>query len=454
MKRYTRDTTQDTGIYDYDNSFPRVIKFGSDVFRSLIPSPPYFQSLNNVILTTAINPQDVILNQETALISSPVVKTNRKQVPLDSVLMISPARYSETVRSPYLNFEDIFFDASPTDTMFSIGCPDSSSGSSICSSNSQEGLSPTEKFNFEESLPPSSAILQSQLNNSSLDYLIKNNSFIEEIKSSLTVEQQQYINSGVTKLTSTYSCTTTSSKPKESFDLATPDFSHDHSVYQPDLTAYADIFKDNDGYEYSCSDFSISVSDCSYNDGVMSDLENGLDDEDSQPLYPSTEKSETRLRSLLNILNNLNNGKDFSNIQNTLEQVKAEYISEITNAFIYNHQSPRDGKLTDLCSSVIKAYNSANRIVTKYSAEKGCTEVQEISRKRKVVVTKKHQNEKATKKNISRSPQQRKKNRKNYDPDSITALMDCFLKNNGKAPSNESRRTLAEITGKSDIQSK
>ncbi|KAG2200628.1 hypothetical protein INT47_007372 [Mucor saturninus] len=453
---------QATEIHDYDGSSSRVMRFGSDVYSPLLPPSICNQS-------TAINPQDVILNRDTTFLASSMARNNKKQAPItDGTLMISPTGYIETVRTPYLNFNDIFFNTSPTGMMFSIDCPNSSSDSSICSNSSQSGLaSPTKEF---ISLPPSSTILQSQLDNNSLDYFIKNNSFIENIKSSLTVEQQQYITSSMTALSTTYSCATTSpSKIRESYDLNTPDVSHDLNIYQPDLTAYEDIFGNDDKIKFSSSssDSGTAISRISFDDDLESDSQMNLslygggdkDEEAHEPYYVSTGRSETRLKSLLNILDDINSDTNISNVISALDHVRSEYISEITIAFIKIHQSPADDEFTVLCASVIKAYNSANRNVTKFSAYIGCTDVQKtpvINKKGKKIniknPAKKYTKQTFTKKETNCSLQQEKRSRKNYDPKSINVLMDWYLKNNGKAPSGKSRQILSEKTGKSDVQ--
>lgn len=434
---------QTTELHDYSGGSSKFIRFGSDVFSPLL-------SPSACNLSTAINPQDVILNRDSTVLA----KLDKKQVfTVESASIISPTGYTETVRTPYLNFNDIFFDTSPAELMFSIDCPNNDSDSSVCSNRSQSILaSPTEEF---MSLPPSSAILQSQLYNHSSDYFIRNNSFIEEIKSSLTVEQQQYITSSMTRFSSTYSCASPS-KMKESYDLITPDLSHALNIYQPDLTAYDDIFekKNRNYFSDSDSDSGTAISSSPYDDGFKNDKKMDLD------FYRDGGEDETRLKSLLNILEDINYCTNFSSIRSKLDQVRTEYISEITVAFIKIHQSPVDDEFTVLCSSVIEAYNSANRNVTKYSAKAGCTDVQMTpvtNKKRKKIDAKDttdYKKQKLNKKVQDHSLQQEKKTRKNYDPKSINALMDWYLSNDGKAPSGKSRQILSHKTGKSEVQSK
>lgn len=85
-------------------------------------------------------------------------------------------------------------------------------------------------------LPPSSVILQSELNKSSLEYFITNNSFLEEIKFSLSIEHQ--FNSGLTNLSHLLQpCTTATNNNNNSqqFDIS-------HSLLQQQNTSFFELF--------------------------------------------------------------------------------------------------------------------------------------------------------------------------------------------------------------------
>lgn len=126
-------------------TFSKVIKFRGDLFSPVIPPSSCLETINNKLnISTAINPQDIVLaqNQTTRIAVTAVTgmdyekEEEEKENTTRTVYAISPTGFVETVRSPYsAKFGHTLFDTSSDDDypMFSIDC---SSGSNIPTNNS------------------------------------------------------------------------------------------------------------------------------------------------------------------------------------------------------------------------------------------------------------------------------------------------------------------------------
>lgn len=484
----------------------KVIRFGSDLFSPLIPP----LTTSN---TTAVNPQDIILNREAVLplssektndiyqssLTSISSKVPENEIYFGNAIAIGPAGYIETVLSPYSNFEDIFFDVTTPDSSFSIECKSNDDSNDVIhvhknlcepfitnSDTFKMRSTSDEESNFGYILPPSSAILQSQLDNSSLDYFISNNSFIEEIKSSFSIEQQQYINSGMTNLSSTVPCTTTPpSLTTESDDLITPNYLESVNKLQPDVTFYDGMFENCTSEDESDNCYSTMVSPST--NYLDQDNDDYIMKSQSPIVKKDDEHIKERLQALLSELNNLiEMGKDCSIAH--LEDIKKEYISEISDATICcNSRTPVDDSKDwneNLYIAIIKSYNKINDKIghfpTKTNAQTNMKKVEKSSdcsnpakqekaasnkkrklhdKKTEVDIERSLNKRKAWKRDTSRKVDNRysedvKKSRKNYNTDTINVLMDWYLENDGKPPTAESKQYLADLTRKTDIQSK
>lgn len=482
----------------------KVIRFGSDLFSPLIPP----LTTSN---TTAVNPQDIILNREavfplylektsdfyqSSLTSTPS-KVRENEIYSNSAIAIGPAGYIETVRSPYSNFEDIFFDVTTPDSSFSIECKSNDVSNDIirghndlCEPSMANSNTFTMRSNSDEesnlgyALPPSSAILQSQLDNSSLDYFISNNSFIEEIKSSFSIEQQQYINSGMTNLSSTVLCTTTPpSLTTKSDDLITPNYLESVNILQPDVTSYHGMFENCTSEDESDNCYSTMVSPST--DYLDEDSDNNTIKSLSPIVKKDDDHTKGRLQALLCEINRLIDMGDDCSIAH-LEDMKKEYISEISDAITYSTSWPpvndNKDKKESLYFAIINSYNKINEnighISTKTNRHPNIKKARKNSdfsnpakrekttsnKKRKLLdknievdVESRLYKRKAWKRDASKKVNDRhsedvKKSRKNYNTDTINVLMDWYLENEGKPPTAESKQYLADLTGKTDIQ--
>ncbi|CAO3619718.1 unnamed protein product [Mucor hiemalis] len=466
------------------SALSKVMRFGSDLFSPLIP--PLTTSI-----TSAVNPQDIILNRETVL---PLYLQNINDdhqsslIPLNNAVAIGPAGYIETVRSPYSSFGDIFFDVTTPDSSFSIECKsDDSNGGNIhgrvklCEPLTRNSdtfamrSSSDEEPSLGYTLPPSSAILQSQLDNSSLDYFIRNNSFIEEIKSSFSMEQQQYINSGMTNSSSTMPCTTMPlSLTTRSDDMITPNYLESVNILQPDVTIYDGMFENSASEDESDNFFSITVS--------PSTKYFSLDEEDDDNTMksknlPVDEKGDEHIKEkLISLLRELNILNEMESNCSTvcLEEIKKKYTSEINDAFVCSSSwttvNDKEDNLKNLYFAIIKSYNAINDKLVPILARTNVKKVGNISdcsirvsdKKRKLSekntdVERKRYKRKTVKKDIPRKVDNKynedvRKSRKNYNSDTINILMDWYLENDGKPPTAESKQNLSDLTRKTDIQ--
>lgn len=438
------------------------IGLGCNFFDPSVPpsAQQHFKARNNS--TVAINPQDVILNKNSTISYHLNVADYQMEDYLFKNMIDPTGCYNETEHPFYSSFSDTLFNDPPSDLMFSVGCPEEtfSSSSSICSIPTRRLSSTTDSIESEEeliSLPPSAAILQSELNRSSLDYFIANNSFIEEIRSSISLEQQQYINSGMAKTAPSHTrVTNTSATVKEkAYDLVS---STDCTNLYFQQTSYDDIFENEESQD-KCHD--PSNNDCISNEDTdETEIAEHVVDEENE--YHSSKEYKNRVTALLQRLNvfiNENKGHDSSNFQ----EIKREYNDEINNVFKYKdllsdtqvlkENSEQSRKLGKLYTSIFNTYGKANLKIdnTKGMNKEGSTNVQ-VNGKRKHCVTEMR----TPNKRICYSSQEKseKKSRKNYGPDVVNALMDWYLNNNGGTPSNKEKHVLAEITGKSSTQSK
>jgi hypothetical protein len=143
----------------------------------------------------------------------------------------------------------------------------------------------------------------------------------------------------------------------------------------------------------------------------------------------ASQTAETRLIKLITELNDLIQAQvSFTKYNNTFRKIRKEYKKEIQCAFdndnnIYHTEIRR---LRGMAHEKLKTKESSRR-----------------SKKRK------RQAEEENPINDSN-----RKTRKNYQVDTIDLLMDWFLVNHGKAPSNQCKKELAEKTAKSIVQSK
>jgi hypothetical protein len=353
-------------------TYSKVMRFGTDLFSPIIPPPLYISNAKTNATTTAINPQDIISTQnQTCNISKSPQSffSNKDEIGLGfGAYTVTHNGYIEGVKSPYSKLGDVFLDVS-SDDLFSINSGsssnDSSSNNSICST-------------MESSLPPSSAIFQSELNSSSLDFFISNNSFIEEIKSSLSVEQQHYIiNSSVTSLSP---CMTPFTGNNFMIDTS----------YDPtqDSNLYNDIFDEEKSYNrlsYSSSQYQIA---CEEEEIAEEDIINKLEYHDQKLNITTCEQTiESDIKQEEDKSLNIKSSRKKRKRSNKNEEEETTQADNIKY----------DGHFTTFTY---------------------------------------------------------KKSRKNYNEDTINLLMDWYLQNNGKAPSNPTKKMLAEMTGKSEIQSK
>ncbi|KAG2237906.1 hypothetical protein INT48_002211 [Thamnidium elegans] len=376
--------------------------------------------------------------------------------------MIDPTEcYIETEQPFYLSFNDTLFNDLPSsDLMFSVKCPEEtfSSSSSICSIPTRRSSSTAHPIVPEEesiSLPPSAAILESELNRSSLDYFIANNSFIEEIRSSISLEQQQYINSGMARMTPSHiGVTNPSTTVKEkAYDLISSTDCNSLYFLQ---TAHNDIFENEESQDKYCHP---SNNNCLWDEDIdQTGITENLVDEGGE--YYSSKEYENRVSSLLQRLNHFiheNKDRDSSAFQ----EIKREYNLEINHLFKYKdllsgtqilkEDSEQNHKLGKLYTSIFKAYGKANLKVdnTKSMNKEGSTSVR-VNEKRKKCDTERRTPNKRIRYSIQEKYE--KKSRKNYGPNVVNTLMDWYLNNDGGTPTNKEKQVLAEITGKSSIQ--
>ncbi|KAI9275248.1 hypothetical protein EDC94DRAFT_592517 [Helicostylum pulchrum] len=409
----------------------------------------HFKVRNNS--TVAINPQDIILDKNRRVSYHP----NAADYQMEDYLfknMIDPTGcYNETEQPFYSSFSDTLFNDSPSsDLMFSVGCPEEtfSSSSSISSIPTRRSSSTTDSIVPEEeliSLPPSAAILQSELNRSSLDYFIANNSFIEEIRSSISLEQQQYINSGMARMTPSHTGVTNPSTTvkEKAYDLIS---STDYTNLYFHQTAYDDIFENEESRDKY---YNPSNTDCTSNenkDGTEI-KEHSVDEGDEYYCSKEYENRVTALLQRLNVFIYENKDHDSS----TFQEIKREYRDEINDVFKYKdllsdtqilkENSEQSRKLGKLYTSISNAYG---RINLKINNTKGMNEEEKNCVTERLTPNKR----------IRYSSQEKieKKSRKNYGPDVVNVLMDWYLDNDGSTPSNKEKQVLAERTGKSSTQ--
>jgi hypothetical protein len=283
------------------------------------------------------------------------------------------------------------------------------------------------------------------------------------------VEQQQYINSGMTNSSSSNQCTTTSpSFTTVSYDIITRTYSDSLNFH---LTLYDDIFENNaseDDESDHC--FSILIS-------PTSDYISLGEDDDDNATVKSTESTEEEIQNTYNLkisrlqslLEDLSNYNQQNNNSNDLEEIKNKYILEINDAFVYNKKEDSEG-LKKLYTAIIKSYKKANTSSKKKtmiadSLKSDNSQTDQKTRKRKCSSNspdeRSHPKKKTFKKvNMTATEEEPtmneeiKKSRKNYNSDTIDTLMNWYLVNDGKPPTNESKQSLAKLTGKSNIQSK
>ncbi|KAI9364339.1 hypothetical protein BD770DRAFT_469493 [Pilaira anomala] len=384
--------------------------------------------INNI--TMAINPQDIILNSND---SNSYYRRNHyfeNTSPDPSGYFMKTEQQQQPL---YLNFNDNIINDTLDDLMFSIPCPEESfsSSSSICSLPTRRSSStddtPEQQNQPEPFLPPSAAILQSELDKSSLDYFIANNSFIESIRSSIPIDQQKYINSGVANLTPIYSAGVTATEKVETYDLSQKDTNH--SFLHQDNDAYNDMFEKSRDHSFSVDQTEITE-------------EEGEEDDD----ITVEEQHKTRVISLMIKLKHLNRSSHtdrnkYNHLSSLLEDIKRDYNVELNHVFKYaDAPSTENFELRELYTSIFKSYVEAK---LKIDDTKTCS-TNVTNKKRKAC---------GTENDCSTSVQQQgKKSRKNYKSDVILILMDWYLKHNGKIPNSKDRQALSKETGKSMAQ--
>lgn len=415
--------------HHHDNGTDKNI---SELPSKLFNSPQQPRFINNI--TMAINPQDIILNGND---SNSYYHRNHY---FENTLPDPSEYFMETQQQHplYLNFNDNLINHTPDDLMFSIPCPEESfsSSSSICSlptrrSSSTDGT-PEQQNQPEPFLPPSVAILQSELDKSSLDYFIANNSFIEGIRSSIPIDQQKYINSGVANLTPIYSAGVTATEKVETYDLSQKNTNH--SFFHQANDAYNDVFEKSRDHSF-------------FDDQTEITEEEEEEEEDGDSTIE--EQHETRVISLMVELKHLNRSSNtgrnrYSYLSSLLEDIKRDYNVELNHVLKYaDAPSTENPELRELYTSIFKSYIEAK---LKIDDTKACS-TNVTNKKRKACDT---ENDCSA----SVQQQQGKKSRKNYKSDVIFILMDWYLKHNGKIPNNKDRQALSKETGKSMAQSK
>lgn len=381
----------------------KVMRFGYELFSPVIPPPTTTLNAGSMPMDdipAAVNPQDIIITSNRDTNITPISNNNRHWFQLSSEQRTVIFRGSDALA----------IIGGPNGHIETVRSPYSSLGDKFLSTTEDNRNKLPSPITFNEGifnygkLLPSSSISQSEIifDGNPLGFFDENSALVE-----------QHINSGITNSSASF-CEPTAIDNNTSRE-------QQQQQQQSSDGLVTTSFSFMDTYDEEDDDSSVETNPL--------DL---LEQNEDFSVLVVPESAETLLAKLIEELKDLIQGElCFTRYNKAFGKVKKEYKAELSCALKSDHVGNtfyiEIKRLRDMANDKLKRLESNKR-----------------SKKRKGETVEAEESILAV----------NKKTRKNYNSDTIHVLMDWYLVNNGKPPSNQCKKELAEKTGKTDIQSK